>query len=291
MTRWLLSLGVLLLVSLALAQEAAPSVVQPSVVQVIDQGKIDWTKGQVRALGVGVPPPGTTGAQARVMAREAAIVVAERNLLKVIKGVHITSETTVENLMLKNDLIRARVEGVLQGAQVLQEKAHEDGSYEVVVGIGLFGKEKSVASAIDLKAQVEAVTKAAEPAKLEDLPKPPAAVGDYTGVLIDCRGYKVAQAMCPTLFDAEKDVVYPRQEVDYLTANERGFAGYYKSLDQAKADPRLGKRVLIVKAVRMDGPALFKEHPVVSQVDAARILTEDGRTHFLDKLSVGILID
>jgi hypothetical protein len=79
-------------------------------------GYIDWIGMKVAATGIGAPPPNAVNAaQARAMARRAAIVIAQRNLLEVVKGVHIDSRTRVENFMLQNDSIVTRVKGILKG--------------------------------------------------------------------------------------------------------------------------------------------------------------------------------
>src|SRR5512143_3389406 len=81
-------------------------------------GVINWTVGEVYAKGIGAPPafPGNA-AQARAMAERAAYVVALRNLLETVKGVRVDSETLVENFMVKSDVVRTRVDGIVKGAR------------------------------------------------------------------------------------------------------------------------------------------------------------------------------
>src|SRR5512135_820135 len=76
-------------------------------------GKINWTTSEISATGIGAPPTqAVNAAQARAMAERAAFVVALRNLLEIVKGVRVDSETVVENFMIKSDVIRIRVEGI-----------------------------------------------------------------------------------------------------------------------------------------------------------------------------------
>ncbi len=103
-------------------------------------GTINWTSGEIFATGIGAPPslPGNA-AQARAMAERAAFIVALRNLLETVKGVRVDSESVVENMMVKSDIIRTRVDGIVKGARVVKTAYMSDGSVEVQVSMPLRG--------------------------------------------------------------------------------------------------------------------------------------------------------
>jgi hypothetical protein len=67
-----------------------------------------------------------SGAQAKMLARRAAITDGRRNLLEVVEGVRITSGTTVKDFMVEKDEIGTRVKGMLKGSFVISEKVYED---------------------------------------------------------------------------------------------------------------------------------------------------------------------
>lgn len=116
------------------------------VKDVFDKGEIDWTHGFVRARGYGFMDPKKPKGQARLLAERAAVVDARRNLLEILKGVHITSETVVEDYMTQNDLIVQRVEGIVKGARVVgKPKYYPDGRVEVVVEVSLDTLAKELA--------------------------------------------------------------------------------------------------------------------------------------------------
>lgn len=70
------------------------------------------------------------GARAQFMARRAAKVDAQRNLLETINGVRVTSGTTVKDMTLESDIIGTRVKGLLQGAFETQSNVvKEDGNW------------------------------------------------------------------------------------------------------------------------------------------------------------------
>ena len=56
------------------------------------------------------------GPSAQLMAKRAAKLDAQRNLLETINGVRVTSGTTVKDMTLESDIIGSRVKGLLQGA-------------------------------------------------------------------------------------------------------------------------------------------------------------------------------
>ncbi len=103
-------------------------------------GIINWTSGEISATGVGAPPSQpVNAAQARAMAERAAFVVALRNLLETVKGVRVDSESVVENMMVKSDVIRTRVDGIVNGARVVKTAYMSDGSVEVQVAMPIRG--------------------------------------------------------------------------------------------------------------------------------------------------------
>ena len=110
-------------------------------IETVGQGMINWTTSEVYATGIGAPPPNAVNpAQARAMAERAAQVVAYRNLLEIIKGVRVDSETVVENFMTKSDVIRTKVDGIIKGAVPVRKQYLSDGSVEVTVVMRMKGE-------------------------------------------------------------------------------------------------------------------------------------------------------
>ncbi len=134
----------LLLLAMVYAVHAAPAYAQTAnpfdAVENVGQGNINWTSGVVFATGIGAPPASAVNpAQARAMALRAAQVVAYRNLLEIIKGVRVDSETVVENFMTTSDIIRTRVDGIVKGAMIVKTQYLSDGSVEVLVSMPMKG--------------------------------------------------------------------------------------------------------------------------------------------------------
>ena len=94
-----------------------------NVLEQVGQGEINWTLGTVRVTGIGAYPAGATNpVQAAAMAERAAITIARRNLLEIIKGVRVDSETTVESFVATSDVVKTKVRGFIQGARVVEKK-------------------------------------------------------------------------------------------------------------------------------------------------------------------------
>jgi hypothetical protein len=122
--------------AMAHAQNANPF----DAVEAVGQGMINWTSGEVYATGIGAPPANAVNAaQARAMAERAAQVVAYRNLLEIVKGVRVDSETVVENFMTKSDIIRTKVDGVIKGAMPFKKQYLSDGSVEITLVMRMKG--------------------------------------------------------------------------------------------------------------------------------------------------------
>ncbi|MCL5023431.1 MAG: FecR domain-containing protein [Nitrospirae bacterium] len=116
---------------------APPEVIQVLYRKTLAQDEI-WGPVILRAKGSAIPPPGATSqAQARLMALRAAKIEALRNLLEQAYSVTVVSDSTVRDFALKQDTIRARVDGFIKGAWVSEERLLADGSYEVDMEIGL----------------------------------------------------------------------------------------------------------------------------------------------------------
>ena len=281
-------LGLLLLAAMSpsMAKNEEKTTTVLVVVDVTKDGCVDWTHREVHAIGIGVAPVmARTSAQKKIYAREAAIVAAERNLLKIIRGVAIDSITTVEDMMLKEDIIVRRVNGLLQGAVIVKEKALSSDTYQVEMAINLYGAKSALAASVDLSSRVNIIPPPAPPAA------PTVAQDNYTGLIVDCRGFALDRAMCPRIFDPRKNNLLDGLTVTADLLNERGLAAYFRALDDPELKRRVGARPLIVKAVGVEGKNRFKTDVVLSDADFALVAAENDKAGFLNALNIAFLID
>lgn len=119
--------------------DAAANNAKP-VVETSENGTINYTAQYIEVVGSSIID--TTRfknkAQANAMARRGAVVDAQRNLLEIIKGVHIQGETTVQDLITTSDKVVSKVEGVVKGAQMVGKPRIVDGEIEVTMRVPLY---------------------------------------------------------------------------------------------------------------------------------------------------------
>ena len=244
-------------------------------------GKVDWTTGVITAVGIGAPPAQPANpAQARAMAERSAQVVAYRNLLEAVKGVRVDSTTTVENFIVTSDVINTQVNGIIQGATIMDKKYMSDGSVEVTVGMKLTG---ALADALLPK---------------PPLPPPAGSTGTlapgtpgqlYTGLIVDARGLGVRPAMAPKILDEDGKEVYGSAWINRDYAVREGMVGYMKDPAAAQANPRVTDKPLMVKALKVSGDA--RVDTVISNADATMLHNASQNLNMLEKCRVIILVD
>lgn len=282
-----------------------------SVQHIGNRGVIDWTAGELKANGIGaIPRDVGNDAVAYLKARDYASLDAMRNLLMVIKGVHIDATTTGANYMATSSVIRAHVQGLLRGARIISTRTihiGRDAAVEVTVTVPMYGSN-SVASAI-LPARPgfgPSVSQSAVPA----IPAPPLpAVQNqntpvvsnnissdnpdqtpYTSVIIDARGTGAERSMCPKIVREDGSEVWGTVNVAPRYVIDHGIAIYANSIAAARRLARAGTRPLILRA-RDGGRTASQSDVVLSYGDANRLLLLNNRYGFLNNFHVIIVLN
>ncbi len=94
----------------------------------------------VTAIGLGVLPKGDkySEQQAHLLAVKASKIDAYRSLVEKIYGVKVSSSSTVRSLAIESDAFKAKVEGMIQMAEVEEVKSVMDGlAYETTMSVKL----------------------------------------------------------------------------------------------------------------------------------------------------------
>jgi hypothetical protein len=256
---------------------------QQSVTQAVGNGEIDWSEQVIRATGSGAPNPDAPNiAAARLGAERAAKADALRNILEIIKGVRIDSETLVVNAMTQNDVIRTRVQGIVRGARVVNTRYLSDGAVEVSLEIRMANPAAptdSLAATVlppqTLGTQIQNIPKAGNPV--------------YTGVIFDARGLSIRPAMSPKVLDEDGREVYGSAFVSAEWATKFGIVGYAKDLEASKKNDRVAANPLVVKGTKVSGPAGCDL--VISNADAQGMRDMSKNLSFLEQCRVLILVD
>jgi hypothetical protein len=241
-------------------------------------GKVDWTTGTATAHGIGIPPKNPASPlQAKEMTRKAAWSVALRNLMEVVKGVHVDSTTTVSNYVTTNDEVRTKVEGFIRGARLVKEQELPDGSYETTVEIKLGGELTNT-----LIPKVPPKT-----TPLGQYPKSPVtAQKAYTGLVVDARGLAVRPALTPRLLNEQGEEAYSVAYVDQQTSAQEGIVLYVPDPASAQSNPRVTATPWVVQASRANGADLY-----ISNADAQTIHGVPEHFKFLKQAKVLVILD
>ena len=238
----------------------------------------DWNDSVVTAVGTGIAPNGTTGAQARVLARRAAIADAQRQLAEAVNGVNVDAETTVEQMAVTSDIVRTKVSATLKGAKIVSENITSDGAYEVTMQLPMFGTS-SIAQAVLPPPEV----KVPFPTPTVDTKVTVTVNSGYTGVIVDCRGFGLNPVMSPVIKDTNGTKLYGHQNLDYDLVIRDGMASYAHDMTQAS---RAGSNPLVIKAERL---ADHNANPVLSTSDGNKLLLENNASGFLSRTAVVFL--
>jgi hypothetical protein len=100
----------------------------------LEQGRLPQTIDQrpvagrwIEAIGIGASDPALpTETQRKALARDAAIVKAQYELLSLVKGVRLEGGVTVSRAIETDSELAARVNATLRGAEVLKSEFTED---------------------------------------------------------------------------------------------------------------------------------------------------------------------
>ncbi len=251
-------------------------------VQKTEKGEINWTVLKVKVKGQAAPnPKHTNPAQARIAAERAAKIDALRNALEIVKGVSITSTSTVEDFMLTSDTVKSEVNGVIQGAVVVDTTYQSDTGVSVFIEVPIVGEMAEILMPKDLGSKVPPAPEAGAPAPVIDGKA-------YTGLIVDARSLGVKPAMSPQLIDEAGAAVYSSASVSRDYALQQGLVGYAKDVEAAKANDRVGASPLIIKAKAKQGDKAADV--VLSPEDAAKLRQISESQSFLTQCRVIIVI-
>ena len=266
---------------------------------VFEKGSINYGDRTIQAIGIGFIPENVINAgQARRAAMRIAKQDALRQLIEIVNGVNVTSETTVSGAMF-DDVIKTQVQGAIRGArQIGQPKYLSDTSVEVVYEVKMADisrvllpmAEKAPTLTFDnVTATAPAGTAAAAPEQQQAGTDTGIKSGGVTGIIIDGTGLGLRPAMSPRILNQGGSVVYgPGQySRDYAAAN--GVAGYAKSLDQAKNDTRVQGNPLIIRAASTSGSS--SADVIISNADAGKLAVADGAAGLLKNCRVMFVLD
>ena len=251
------------------------------------EASIDWSRNVVRATGIGAGKsnfqnknPGVYRAQAK----RAAMMDAQRNLAETVKGVRVTSDSTMEDMILQSDVVRTRVDALIKGMTEVSSQYYDDGTYEVTLEMPLFGAQDSLSEAAFIPFKDEPKVSFPTPTDVTIINQPTVINNNYSGLIVDCRGLGgLNPVMSPVIKNADGQAIYGHQNLDYDKIIVNGMASYANDANVEISRSRAGSKPLVVKAVALSD---LNANPVVSVADADKILAANQHDNFLGNCSV-----
>jgi hypothetical protein len=254
-------------------------------------GQTNWADGYISAVGEGTAAPSGNKARDQMRALRTATILAQRALLETVKELKIDSQTTVLNKMVQEDVINTRIEGTIQGAEIVKQNVRWEGDTPIATvevriclgGLGGCKSEKSLISALDLDQKSEQTNAPSEGLNdvvtkqeinvqrvqdiIYDSSRP------VTGIIFNLQGLFFEKVILPvviTIGDGNRPfTVYSVKSVDPPVIRNYGVVRYADSVEQAKRNPLLGDNVIIVPV-----SGITKENMIMIGFDAARLIRE-----------------
>jgi len=229
---------------------------------------VNWEGQVLKATGAGAPDlKATTPAQARLGAEKVAQLDAFRNLLAQAKGIRVSADKTVGDVMASEE-VKAKVEGVIRGYKVTAKRYFSDGGVELDVEVPLSALTELVAP---VAGEAHAALNTAGESK-------------NTGLVVDARGLKVEKALSPRLLDEAGQAVYGLDTLSAEARKSKGAASYFASLEAARKSLLVGDKPLVLKAQKAQGTDL-----VLSPDDLKRL--NESNNAYLAEGRVAIVVN
>ena len=256
------------------------------VVTQLDKGSINYSEQSITAIGIGfVPSNAVNAGQARRMALRIAKQDAMRQLIEIVNGVTLTSETTMSGAMV-DDVINTKVQGFIRGARpVGQPKYLSDTSVEMEYSVPMSGISDIVLPPVTVPATTQAPNNNQPAVAANNTTQ----AGGVTGIIIDARGLKARPAMAPRILDQNGNAIYGPGKYSRQYAVKNGVAGYSKTLETAQQDQRVVGNPMVVKGVGTSGTN--RTDITISNADVSKIDMANRNYKVLNDCRVLILID
>lgn len=237
---------------------------------------IDWSEGVVRVIGVGTPPDRGTLSQKQLMAERSATADAYRQLAEALGNIRVNSETIVRDYTAESDTLESYLQALIKGAPKLDQRYLDDGTIEVEMAVKLYAT-KGLSGILQPQKHITPPLPVTE--------TPDSNPGDYSGVIIDCRGLGLEPAMSPAVMSQTGGEVYlgtVQVQPDFVIT--QGIVGYAYSLAQARQNVRVGAKPLIIKGLSATGS--FRTDVVIAKEDVRRLLGLDASKNILRQARV-----
>lgn len=183
--------------------------------------------------------------QSRYKALRAATVVAQRDLLEIIKGINVSGNTTVVDGMLEKDEINTSVQGMLKGATRCGKKYDTtDRHAEVCMRVNLKGANGVYTTLLPLikgssltPPEGPVYTPRTDmPVTPQSMPVQPVKVEiTHDGLIIDVTNHSFRPALINRILSEKEEIIFDPSKIESSILVERGCGGFTNDPGKAKA--------------------------------------------------------
>ncbi|HEY9766328.1 MAG TPA: hypothetical protein V6C82_08175 [Chroococcales cyanobacterium] len=210
----------------------SPAIVNPELIERIEGAEVNWTKGMIKATGVGIAPERGALSQRRALARRDAYQDAYQSLSDSLEPIRVNGDSALRDLLVGDEGLKLHLNELVRDAEIGDARLLPDGSVEVALSLPLYGASGLAGTALPPQPSVATASCA------------------FTGVVVDGRGCGAQPALLPALKGPDGKVLFPNGFAPAVFQN--GPVKYFHSPDAAKA--AMGKNPLVLK-VRLSGGA------------------------------------
>lgn len=264
-----------------------------SLLELKENGTIDWHDGVVEAKGIGVPASYPFYGESYVLGQEIiseALNISRHNLLETIVNIRINSDHRVIDIVENYPSVMLQLKEMVRQAQEVENlrKFLSDGSIEIWSRMHLHGGFSQLILPPEIR-QIEPlkqVTSTKNPkASRKHLPFSEI----FTGLVVDSTGLRAMPVMAPRILDEDLEEVFGPAYASREFAVQWGMVSYAIDVRDAEDNPRISENPLIVKALKTSSPGNCDL--IISNADAAKLRRSSEHLVFLKECRVVIVID
>ena len=250
------------------------------VIELKENGSINWSRGVVQAKGIGIPPAKMSGdSNTRTVALTDAKLNAFRVILEIIKELRISGTNVVGDYAIQDPAIISKIENMVKNAKVVKKEYLTDGTVKIIMEMNLRGGFAQLVLPKDIK-PLDSIT-------LVKMNKTSSPV--FTGLVVDAKGLGIRPVMVPRILDENNQEVYGSAFVSREYAVQQGMSGYARDLKEIRDNQRVSDHPLVVKGLKTLGPG--RSEIVISNADASKLRSTSESLYFMKKCRVIIVVD
>lgn len=264
-----------------------------SLIEVKENGTINWTAGVVEAIGTGVPRTYTYNGKPQAHRPETvseALNKAQHNLLETIVSLRINSQSRVIDIVENYPSMMNQLKDMTHKTPEVEKlrKYHYDGTVDVWSQMRLSGGFSQLILPPEIR-QIEPI-KQVLPRKNPSRSRTRTRSSKiFTGMVVDARGLQAVPVLAPRILDENWEEVFGPAYASREFAVQHGMVRYTSDMWKAKFHLRVSDNPLIVKALKTLWPGRCDF--IISNADAAKLRSASEHLVFLKECRVIIVLN